>query len=437
MKPIRINQNLDAYIAKLLGNPQPQSGGNEQRGGGSHEYMDRANSYASNPDYSQKFGGGGGGGKQPPLNRPPAQDPPPVPPAGPFVGPGLGEMDKQNYNHVMSAMGESGPVSNPFRDGLGWLALGQSGLGMAAAHAAKGQNPFAPMQYGMMPGSWPFQSQEKAPPRPGPMNPAIKELGMPDQNNAMPFNTPAANAAPGLPAQPAAAVAPRTPGLPVPTGQGQGQAAANYGPSPTPSWMTSAYGGTGTGARVVPGTTPTTTPTGLPTAGTGTGGDDRQRDKSLETLMANPDAGTGGGTGAPAKPKHWSDEWMPIAQMKGIDWDVLVNTYLNPKRKGTWGKYESPHRDIAAAIRDAEEDGLWAEIFAQFTGSPPNETEWNEHWYAKQYDYKNDYYRDPILNDGHNQAVAEFNRRAMEMSDEESAQGSQDYINDLPPGAMW
>jgi hypothetical protein len=64
--------------------PRGDAGG---RGGGDYEYYNRANSYASNPDYAQQFGGGGG---QPPIlppinynpiggEAPPARnEPPPV-----------------------------------------------------------------------------------------------------------------------------------------------------------------------------------------------------------------------------------------------------------------------------------------------------------------------------------------------------------------------
>ena len=137
-------------------------------------------------------------------------------------------------------------------------------------------------------------------------------------------------------------------------------------------------------------------------------------------------AGAGVGTGKPQK-----DEWdwaRQLSEEYGVKWDVLADVYLNPARKGTWGKYGSPERDVAYAIKEAREDGVWAELFTRFTGNPPNEQEWVEHWYAKTYGYEN--YRDPLLT-GHSAAAQAFFDQIDQLNNPEP--DPNHYSNNPPP----
>lgn len=160
--------------------------------------------------------------------------------------------------------------------------------------------------------------------------------------------------------------------------------------------------------------------------------------------------GNGGGGGGPVNPANqdpmgqiW-DKWAKISQDNGVDWAVLRDVYLNPNRNGTWGKYGDPEREIASALQEAVQDGVWAEIYGRMYGQPPSEREWVEHYY-----WKNSYnsqtgqymYRDPILGGGgeapHAFAENAWNEAINGMNQQSQNEAAAGYINNIPPGANW
>ncbi len=155
---------------------------------------------------------------------------------------------------------------------------------------------------------------------------------------------------------------------------------------------------------------------------------------------AGGNTGTGGGAGAKDDGWGWARD---LSTKNRVDWDIINDVYLNPNRNGTWGKFGSPEQDVAAAIREAREDGAWAQAFmmTQGEGRPPNETEWVEHYYFKNsWDPMTQQYRmrDPILGgggeSGHENGVNVYNMLIEQMKQEQRDQSkSYDYVTTPPP----
>lgn len=93
--------------------------------------------------------------------------------------------------------------------------------------------------------------------------------------------------------------------------------------------------------------------------------------------------------------------WIKIAQQQGVDPRRVVEVYMNPS---------DPHAkaDPMQALGDAMADDAWARAATNAFGRPPNELEWQEHYYAKNYGS-----RDPL--EGHPEAIQQLINEANQM----------------------
>lgn len=106
--------------------------------------------------------------------------------------------------------------------------------------------------------------------------------------------------------------------------------------------------------------------------------------------------GKSGDSGMSADEKKWAG----IAQKMGLNWQVTKDVYMNPTRNGSSNPAEALGRQL--------DDKTWGDVFMQVTGRPPNEREWVDHYNAGgNWEY------DPLV--GHNDAIAEVERRRQEL----------------------
>lgn len=118
----------------------------------------------------------------------------------------------------------------------------------------------------------------------------------------------------------------------------------------------------------------------------------------------NPSAPTGNGSMS-AGEKRWAD----IAAKMGLNWQVTKDVYMNPHRNGSPNPAEALGRQM--------DDKIWGDVFMQATGHAPNQQEWVDHYNAG-----GNWAYDPLT--GHNDAIAEIERRRAEL---EAQTNPQDY----------
>jgi hypothetical protein len=346
-----------------------QDGG---RGGGDYMYMNRGNGYASNPEYAAKFGGGGGAppAQPPPLLSPPT-DQPPVPPT---MGPGVGAMDWNLVNETRSTAGLPAfdSQSGSFPSGMGQPNIPQNQYGWMQQAA-----PDPTGTGGTQGGNW-LQNLDSG-------------IYQGARNAASQFNNWLQDTDRAI--------------YQAARGQGGGVTGA-----PNPN-----------GAQA-------TTPTG---AGGTTGGsvkynpagDTRQeaiqdsRDPSVPSVQEarTADAVTKNqnltdqakAAGDEKELARLQAEWdriAPMAQKFGITPERLVNSYMQPGN-------DAAETDMSRAMGKALQDDAWAGAATVAFGRPPNQLEWDEHWYAMNKGGK-----DPL--EGHPAAIQEIQRRMEEIRNE-------------------
>jgi hypothetical protein len=113
-------------------------------------------------------------------------------------------------------------------------------------------------------------------------------------------------------------------------------------------------------------------------------------------------ANGGGVTGnAPAAPQidpRWLER-MSWAGSNGMNWSVLKNIYLKDAAPNDWAA-------VDRGLERAWWDGQWSQIFQRMNnGRPPNQLEWQEHYYATRGTGNQVYGRDPVVEPGHPDAV--------------------------------
>jgi len=96
-------------------------------------------------------------------------------------------------------------------------------------------------------------------------------------------------------------------------------------------------------------------------------------------------------------------KWAGIAQKMGLDWNTTKAVYMNPARNGT--------PNVSQALGRQMDDKIWGDVFFQYTGHPPNEQEWIEHYNAG-----GNMAYDPLR--GHNEAINEIARRQQEIENQ-------------------
>ena len=121
----------------------------------------------------------------------------------------------------------------------------------------------------------------------------------------------------------------------------------------------------------------------------------------------NPSApgGNAGNSSMSAGEKRWAD----IAAKMGLNWQVTKDVYMNPHRNGSPNPAEALGRQM--------DDKIWGDVFMQATGHAPNQQEWIDHYNAG-----GNWAYDPLT--GHNDAIAEIERRRAEL---EAQTNPQDY----------
>lgn len=152
-------------------------------------------------------------------------------------------------------------------------------------------------------------------------------------------------------------------------------------------------------------------------------------------------AGTGGGTGGGASGggagKSIKDPfagWKQRVENNGLNWDVLVDVYLNPNRRGTWGKFGDIDAEIGQAAENYMDDKLWGDTFYEQYKRGPTPEEWTEHYESRTtyIDGQNYVLHDPLFT-GNNQAVESYNQKLANQKAALTAQNNQSYINEPPP----
>ena len=115
--------------------------------------------------------------------------------------------------------------------------------------------------------------------------------------------------------------------------------------------------------------------------------------------------GNAGNSSMSAGEKRWAD----IAAKMGLNWQVTKDVYMNPHRNGSPNPAEALGRQM--------DDKIWGDVFMQATGHAPNQQEWIDHYNAG-----GNWAYDPLT--GHNDAIAEIERRRAEL---EAQTNPQDY----------
>jgi hypothetical protein len=109
--------------------------------------------------------------------------------------------------------------------------------------------------------------------------------------------------------------------------------------------------------------------------------------------------------------------WIQAANKAGIDPKHVVDVYMNPHDPHA---ASDPNRALANAIADK----IWAEAATAAFGRPPNEQEWIEHYYAKNYGS-----RDPL--EGHPQAIQAIQDAANNLTNQGQSAGQAQAYDDL------
>lgn len=109
-------------------------------------------------------------------------------------------------------------------------------------------------------------------------------------------------------------------------------------------------------------------------------------------------------------------KWASIAAKMGLNWQVTKDVYMNPHRNGSANPAEALGRQM--------DDKTWGDVFAQVVGRAPNEREWIDHYNAG-----GNWAYDPLV--GHNDAIAEVERRRQELQNQTNPQQYPDWYT--PP----
>jgi hypothetical protein len=379
-------------MAKKPSNPRllppidynPQKDDEKQRGGGNYEYYDRANSYASNPAYSQQFGGSGGGYEPPAPQSPPQQDPQPLPP-----------ISFQLPEWPFAPIQGLGP-NNMIGGGVGGIVGAQGGIAPGNLFGSAGAGAGA--LQGWLP--------ETQPDNPG-MGATVNGLPLPQWG-------PLATGYKQSPAFLQGRAAGATGALPnqqeqindwYPQGQPDPSGISGVGNPSIPS---------GGGSR---NSSPVDTRTGA-TADRSTDNIEQIRAARTQDAMAKNQNLTQQATAAgdTKELERLQAEWdriAPKAAKYGITAERLINSYMQP---GNSAAEPTLDRAMGRAIAD----DTWAGAATVAFGRPPNQVEWDEHWRAM-----NKGGRDPL--EGHPAAIQQIQARMQQIEQENQDEAYGQY----------
>jgi hypothetical protein len=340
------------------------------RGGGDYEYYNRANSYASNPDYAQNFGGGGGA---PPVLPSPLQGSAregyahgdmPIDQIIPWIGEQIGNMDR----------GFGASNSNPLF--FGSTVSGQGNLGRGVPQASEG-SPVPQWMTGAGAGSYAdSRAQEVAGGAPQYIQDAFRNYYQQNPNGASPtYPNREGGVADGAIINRGGAGA---------TGENNPLGAGLNNPN-EPGPMANQY--------------------------------NRLQDATNKNQALTEKAKAAGDD---KEMKRLDDEWArltssPLFQKMygGQDaFDVknrLINSYMQPGNDAAEPSFDRAHGRMVM-------DDIWAEAATVAFGRGPNQVEWDEHWRAM-----NKGGRDPL--EGHPAAiqVIDAKKKELEQMNQQSA----------------
>ncbi len=126
----------------------------------------------------------------------------------------------------------------------------------------------------------------------------------------------------------------------------------------------------------------------------------------------------------PTTPRYgdWRDEAARWAEQHGGNPQDMINRVVN-----VYMNKEDPYAadNPYSALANAQSDDIWAQAASMAFGRPPNEVEWKEHYYAKNYGS-----RDPLV--GHGEAIQWIQQQAEQMRQESvqrAQEQAQQYLN--------